>query len=426
LSLGYVGAPSSMPLRILLATIGSSGDVHPVIEVARALRERGHRVEVATNAYFREQIEANGLEFSQLGTRAEAEALMSDPRLWDPVQGFGSIVEGAMLPNIPRLYRLIEERRGPGFVVAATTLCLGARVAQEKLGVPSATIHLQPTVFRSRVDNGRLGPFDMGPRMPRLVKDALFWFMDTLFSERLIGPELNAFRATLGLKPVRGIFSSYVNSPQLVLGLFPAWFAAIQPDWPANTHLTGFVLHDAWGKPETHAEAEAFLGAGPAPVLVTPGSAAMDRTEFFSGTVAACEAAGVRAMLVTNHPAQLPGRLPDGIRAFSYLPFSRVLPRCAAIAYHGGIGTLAQAVKAAVPHLVVPNAHDQPDNAQRIERLGLGINLGQRRFGVAAAKRAIAELCRSPEIRRRCDDFAQRIDTGASLNRACELIEALA
>jgi rhamnosyltransferase subunit B len=415
-----------MPLHILLATIGSSGDVHPVIGLGRALRSRGHRVTVATNDYFCEEIGENGLEFLPLGTRAEAEALMGDPRLWHPRKGFGSIVERAILPNISRLYRMIEGQRGPGLVVAATTLCLGARIAQEKLGVPTATIHLQPSVFRSYVDNGRLGPFDMGPGMPRPLKSALFWIMDRFYSERLIGPELNAFRATLGLDPVRGIFSRYIHSPQLVLGLFPDWFAPPQPDWPANTHLTGFVLHDAGGKPEAHAEADAFLDAGAAPLLVTPGSAAMDRTAFFRTTVTACEGAGLRAMLVTNHPAQLPERLPEGIRAFSYLPFSSVLPRCAAIIYHGGVGTLAQAVRAAVPQLVVPNAHDQPDNGQRIERLGLGLAVSPRRYTPGGASRAIGRVCRSEEIRRRCSAWAPRIDSAASAERACALIEGLA
>jgi rhamnosyltransferase subunit B len=414
-----------MPLRILLATIGSSGDVHPVIEVGRALKERGHEVTVATNDFFAEQVRTNGLEFAALGTRAEAEALMGDPRLWHPRRGFSSIVEMAMMPNMARLYRIIEERQGRGLMVAATTLCLGARIAQEKLAVPTATIHLQPSVLRSYVDNGRLGPFDMGPGMPAPVKSALFWIMDTFYAERLICPGLNAFRAALGLSPVQGIFSGYIHSPQLVLGLFPDWFAAPQPDWPANTHLTGFVLHDEGGTPQARGDADEFLDSGPPPLLVTPGSAAMDRTEFFRRTVAACGAAGMRAMLVTNHPAQLPGALPEGVRAFPYVPFSRVLPRCAAIAFHGGIGTLAQAVKAGVPQLVVPNAHDQPDNGQRIERLGLGRMLSQRGYGIRAASRAISELSHSEAIRARCRELAPRVDSRASLAQACALIEGL-
>jgi rhamnosyltransferase subunit B len=414
-----------MPLRILLPTIGSSGDVHPFIGLGRALRARGHDVTVATNDYFSEQVAQSGLGFASLGTRREAEALMGDPRLWHPRKGFGSIVELALAPNISRLYRIIEERRGPGLVVAASSLCIGARIAQETLGIPTASVHLQPTVFRSLVDSGRLGPFNMGPGMPRAVKSALFWLIDALYAERLVLPSVNGFRATLGLRPVRGVFSRYFHSPQLVLGLFPEWFAPPQPDWPPNTHLTGFILHDDWGEPAAREEARAFMAEGPPPLLVTPGSAAMDRTEFFRSTVRACEASGLRAMLVTNHPSQLPAVLPRGLRAFPYLPFSRVLPGCAAIVYHGGIGTLAQAVKAGTPQLVVPNAHDQPDNGQRIERLGLGLTVSQGGYARGAA-RSLAEIAGSDPIRRRCGEFSARIDSAASLERACSLIERLA
>jgi rhamnosyltransferase subunit B len=414
-----------MPLRILLPTIGSSGDVNPVIGIGRALKARGHAVTIATNELFAGDVRECGLEFAELGTRAEAERLMSDPRLWHLRKGFGSIVEGAILPNIRRLYEIIAERRGASTVVAASSLCLGARVAQERLGIPTATIHMQPMTFRSLIDFGRLGPFDLGPGMPRIFKRTIFWCIDTLYVDRLIGPELNAFRASLGLPPVTGIFREYAHSPRLVLGLFPDWFAAPQPDWPRNSHLTGFILHDDGGHAEAHAEADEFLRAGPAPILVTPGSAAMDRSRFFLETVKACGRAGVRAMLVTNHPGQLPDNLPPGIRAFSYLPFSSILPRCSALVYHGGIGTLAQAVKAGVPHLVVPNAHDQPDNGQRIVRLGLGLCIDPRKYNEESAARAIGELRGSQRIRDRCREFAPRIDGRASLERACALIEGL-
>ncbi|HEY1764463.1 MAG TPA: glycosyltransferase [Opitutaceae bacterium] len=415
-----------MPLRILLPAIGSSGDVNPVIGLGRALKARGHSVTVITNQLFCGQIRQAGLEFAQLGTREQAEAMMRDPRLWTLRGGFQCIVEGALLPYLGPLYEMIRERSDASTVVAATTLCLGARVAQEKLGIRTATLNMQPTVFRSVVDGGWFGPIHLGPRTPRFAKQAFYWFIDRAYVGRLVEPTFNAFRKTLGLPPVRDIFKTYFHSPQLVLGLFPNWFAPVQPDWPPNTHLTGFILHDDGGEAGTDAEAEAFLAEGPPPLLVTPGSAAMDRHRFFAETIRACAGIGARAMLVTNHPAQLPGRLPAGIRAFAYLPFSRIFPRCAAVAYHGGVGTLAQTVRAGVPHLIIPNAHDQPDNARRIERLGLGVRVDPLRYKGIRAARALESALHSDPIRRRCAEFAPQVDGNASLDRACTLIEGLA
>jgi rhamnosyltransferase subunit B len=425
LSLGNVCAPSSAPLKVLLPTIGSSGDVHPVLGLALALKARGHAVTVATNEVFAEQVRSNGLEFIALGTADEAERMARDPDLWHPTRGLPCIIRGAIVPNIRRLHAIIAGHRGPSSVVAASTLCLGARVAEESLGVPTATLHLQPSVMRSMVDSGRLGSVDMGPGMPRALKRALFWVADKALLDRLICPELNAFRAELGLAPASRVFGDYLHSPRLVLGLFPAWYAPPQPDWPANTHLTGFVLHDEASRP-LPAGAEEFLGDGPAPVLVTPGSAATDRGAFFRASVAACACLGARAMLVTNHPEQLPRDLPMGIQAFAYVPFSRVLPRCCAIVYHGGIGTLAQAVRSAVPQLVVPNTFDQPDNGRRVERLGVGAMVGARAYGRGGrAARALGGVLGSASVRARCRELAPRVDSAGAVARACELIEGL-
>ena len=58
----------------------------------------------------------------------------------------------------------------------------------------------------------------------------------------LAGP-VNGFRATLGLPPVKRVFGAWRHSPDLVLGLFPAWFGSAR-DWPPHFHQTGFVRYD--------------------------------------------------------------------------------------------------------------------------------------------------------------------------------------
>ncbi len=412
-------------MRVLLPTLGSAGDVHPVIELGMALQKRGHRATVVTNEFFGDQIRASGLEFIAMGTLREGEEIIADPRLWHPTKSFECIAERVILPNIGRLYEIIREHRAADTVVAASGICLGARVAQEKLGVHLATVHLQPALFRSRVDAGHQGRIPMGPGMPRALKRALFWLIDTFWVDKMLAPGVNTFRAALGLAPVRGIFKQYLHSPELVIGLFPEWFAPQQPDWPRNTHLTGFVLHDASAHYKVPAEVEEFLAAGPPPAVFTPGSAAATLAKFFRESVEACRNAGIRAMLVTNYPEQLPRDLPPGVRAFPYLPFSQILPRCSALVYHGGIGTMAQAIHAGIPHLVVPNGHDQPDNGARVERLGLGFSVYPEKYKARSVARMLAELQASSKIRQRCHELAVKIDSQTALERACTLIEQL-
>lgn len=412
-------------LHVLLPTIGSAGDVLPMLELGLALKRRGHRATIVTNELFTDIVREAGLGFIAMGTAAEAEAAIADPRLWHPVKSFECVAERGLIPYLPRLYEIIAGQASRDLVVAAPGTCLGARVAQEKLGVPLATVHLQPAMLRSLLDAGRQGRLNMGPGMPRLVKRSLFWLIDNYFVNRLLLPELNAFRGSLGLTPVNDVFARYLHSTELVIGLFPEWFAPPQRDWPPQTHLTGFLFHDAAGEPETAEAAEEFLAAGPPPVLFTPGSATTGQERFFQESVEACRIAGLRAMLVTNFPKQLPANLPEFAKGFAWLPFGRILPRCAALVYHGGIGTMAQAIHAGIPHLVVPNAHDQPDNALRIERLGLGRTLYPERYRAARVARMLKEITGSGKMRQNCAEYAKRIDSDDSLRRTCELIEEL-
>jgi rhamnosyltransferase subunit B len=412
-------------LDILLPTIGSAGDVHPVIELASALKKRGHRATIITNQFFAQQVRDADLDFAALGTIQEAEAIIADPRLWHPTRSFDCIAERAILPNIVPLYHIIRERRAANTVVAASGLSFGARIAQEKLGVPLASVHLQPAMIRSLVDGGCQGRLPMDASVPRFVKRALFWAVDRLRVDRVLAPPINAFRSSLGLPPVAHILGDYVHSPQLTIGLFADWFAPIQPDWPPNTHVVGFVLHDDSERQTVDPDVEQFLAAGPPPLLFTPGSAAATLTHFFRESAEACRIGGHRAMLVTNFPEQLPADLPPGVRAFSYVPFSQILPRCSGLVYPGGIGTMAQAIKAGIPHLVVPHGHDQPDNAFRVQRLGLGVRLYPEKYKAARVASALRELLESSPVRARCAACRGRIDSAAALQRTCDLIEEL-
>ena len=184
-------------------------------------------------------------------------------------------------------------------------------------------------------------------------------------------------------------------------------------------------MHEAGEQATVSAEVEEFLAGGPAPVLFTPGTGAAQQTKFFRESVEACRLAGLRGMLVTSHSQQIPRDLPPGVRAFSYVPFGKVLRRCSALVYHGGVGTLAQGIKAGIPHLVVPNSHDQPDNARRVEQLGLGCRVYPERYKAARVAQILGPLTNDAALRQRCQEYSARVDSHAALAKACELLEGL-
>jgi rhamnosyltransferase subunit B len=185
-------------------------------------------------------------------------------------------------------------------------------------------------------------------------------------------------------------------------------------------------LWDADGEAAPLADAEEFLSAGTAPIIFTPGSAGSTMQRFFRESVKAARQLDLRAMLVTNYPEQVPKNLPPHIKVFGYLPFSQVLPRAALLVYHGGVGTLAQGIRAGIPHLVVPHGYDQFDSGWRIEQLGLGASIPETRYRARRVVQAVSSILSDGTAAQRRRDYASRIDSADAVTRACRLIEGLA
>jgi len=410
----------------ILIPIGSAGDVHPLVGLGASLRRRGHRVTLVTNPKFEPLATRLDLEFAPLGTVEQFEQVSQDPDLWHPRKGFQLVARWGMLETIKPIYEFLQQHYQPGeTVVAAQVTALGARIAHDRLGIPLATIHLQPAVLLSVHESPVLPPLWLGPRVPKFLKRFQYWLGDRLVGDRILAPATNAFRAGLGLPPVQRVISRWWHSPQRVVCLFPQWYAPPQPDWPAGTVQTGFPM---WDEHATQPESEEFreyLAGGPPPVVFTPGSAMKHGHFFFAAAAEACRQRSVRGLFLTRYADQLPAPLPAEIRHFDFVPFSRVLPQAAALVHHGGIGSVAQALAAGIPQLVMPMAHDQPDNAARVERLGVGRSLAVSKFRGPAVAQALAAIQDDPAITRRCRDLAGRIDRHQPLEDAATHVEAL-
>jgi len=147
--------------------------------------------------------------------------------------------------------------------------------------------------------------------------------------------------------------------------------------------------------------------------------------QFFQVSAEVCRITGRRALFLTQYSGQLPTPLPNGSRHYDYVPFSAVLPHAAVLVHHGGIGTTAQAIAAGIPQLVVPSTHDQPDNAMRIRRLGLGDFLLPKAYTPANVEERLRRLM-SPDIRKNCQRRAKDLAGSQSLPKASLLIEELA
>ena len=413
-------------MRILMIPVGSAGDVHPHVGIGLALKRRGHDVSVLTSAYFEPLLARIGLPLIPIGTVADYHRTLEHPDLWRLHRALGVIGE-AIRPHVTEIARVLRAQAAsdPPLLVAHP-LAFGARAAQEALGLRLVTLHLQATGFVSRHDTAVPHVWLRSvSRWPLPIKRLLVAAGDRV-SDHALTPVVNDLCTEFGLPPPRNIVREWWHSPRRVIGLFPEWYAAVQPDWPPQTRLTGFPLYDEGDATPLTPELDRWLDAGEPPLVFAPGTANRQAARFFRAGADACRHLGRRGLFLSRFAEQIPEPLPPGVRHAEYAPFGSLLPRAAALLHHGGIGTAAQALRAGCPQLVMPMAFDQPDNAVRLARLGVGRYLRPSRFTGMAVARELAALVGSEDVARACRAVASRFEGIDPVTETCDLIEAAA
>jgi len=411
-------------MRILIYAMGSAGDVHPFVGVGRVLQSRGHEVFIITSAYFEDVVLRAGLGFRPLGSVADFEKIQSDPHLWHPRKAFASVIRNAVDTSYEMILEIAKELHLPGnTVIVASSLAWATLSVRDLLGIPVATVHLAPSLFISSYRQPVLHGAPVPQWAPGIFK-GFQWFLAGKVVDLHVLPGLNRFRKSHGLPPTSGMLTGW-HSPDRVIALFPDWFGPPQPDWPKQTRLTGFPLFDESAIRELPPELETFLNEGDPPVVLTPGSA-MDRGNiFFAEAVKALRLLGKRGILLSRFTDTIPADLPPEIRHFPYIPFSQVLPRAAALVYHGGVGTCAQTLQAGIPHLVQPMAHDQLDTLSRVRDLGVGDGIHPHQFKAKRIASVLDRILGDPAIKQRALEVSRRFEPARWMQATCELVEEL-
>lgn len=154
------------------------------------------------------------------------------------------------------------------------------------------------------------------------------------------------------------------------------------PDWPQPLLTADFQMFDAAPPDSLSSESLEFLAAGDKPLVFTPGTGNVHASAFFACALVAVTSLGERAIFLTNK-MQIPADLPPTVLWQPYVPLSGLLPRTKALVHHGGVGTIAEALRAGVPQLVnVFPALDQFDNGSRVAELGVGLFVPMRRNAI--------------------------------------------
>lgn len=414
-----------MPQRILLTTTGSLGDLHPFMAIGLGLRDRGHDVTIATGNVYQSKVEGAGLKFAPMGPHLRLGDSAMIQRVMAPKTGPEYLVRKIMVPSVPAAYEEVMAAARQADIIVTHPIAYAAQLVAEKTGLPWVSTVVAPFLFFSRFDPPALAPAPYFARLRALgpAINGLLLGLGRASTRHWTAP-IARFRRTLGLPDGGNPLFAGQHSPQRVLALFSSLMGAPQPDWPAQTIVTGFPFYEqARHEKVLDPHLERFLANGPAPVVFTLGSSAVNVAgDFYQESLKVIRSLGCRAVLLVGDN-RIAGPLPSGAAVFPYAPFAQLFPRAAAIVHQGGIGTSAQALAAGRPMLVVPHAFDQPDNAARLQRLGVARVLSQHRYSSGRATQQLGELLSGASYAAKAAAVARQIAGDDGVASACAAIE---
>jgi UDP:flavonoid glycosyltransferase YjiC (YdhE family) len=352
-------------LRVVLATVGSRGDVQPMLALAQTLLARGHHPVIAAPPNFEGWVKSLGFEFAPVGVDIQVYlAEHSDGLTGNPLK---------MLKTASRYFN----EQLPLQARQLCAVCEGAQaVAYGGLAfaAPSVADYLRLPVLGVLYTTCMLPSSQHPPisipwhGLPPWMND-LLWRANRLLSESLALDTMNTVQSSFGLPPIKYLRAHLFEEHPLVIAsdevLFPP-----DPLWQGRYPHSNFIFFD--DPTQLDAELDAWLNDGEPPVFVGFGSmsgAGTNRVEDL--IVEAVCATGRRCIVGAGWAGLGAGSLPPGWRVVRDAPHALLFPRTAVVVHHGGSGTMAQALRAGVSQVLLPLILDQFHHAHRLHLAGI-------------------------------------------------------
>ncbi|MGH9588778.1 MAG: glycosyltransferase, partial [Terracidiphilus sp.] len=303
-------------------------------------------------------------------------------------------------------------------------------IVAEVTGIPWASYVLAPFSFFSAYDPPVLPPYPMLAKLDSALPGMGHAIRRVArFVTREWPRPVYALRRELGLPPGPNPIFDAKHSPWLVLALFSRVLGQEQKDWPPHALITGFCYYDSnAGNSSLPHELEVFLNAGEPPVVFTLGSAAvLAAGNFYEQSAQAAIRMRKRAVLLIgdderNRPA---AALPGSICVTRYAPFTSLFPRAAMVVHQGGVGTVAQCLRAGRPMVIMPYSHDQPDNARRMKRLGVARVIPRGEYTPQRVAGVVSAMLADPTYAEPARRAAEQTNSEHGVNSACDALEKL-
>lgn len=412
-------------MKVCFFTLGTRGDVQPYVALGRELIKEGHQATICAGESFRQLVESNGIDF--VPTTSDLIAIAASPEgkaiLEHPIRNFKLALRCTSEVINPAYRKTLEEfytAAAAADVIIYHPKALGAVDIALKRGIPCVSMPPVPITF----------PVSEFANLAVTTKNLGKWLNKATYRVNKIAERsqinlINDFRTKVLRLPKRkaGIYTFADGRKEIptVYPLSKALFPEVK-SWDGHVFMPGFFFLDHEDKTLSK-DIEQFLSAGKPPVAVTFSSMPLAQpARFLEKLRVALRTTGNRAIFLTGNSG-LECKGDDLIFTVKSAPHSLLFPRVKGVIHHGGVGTMAAALRAGKPQMMIPFSGDQPFWAKRLYRLGYSLKpMREKEVNSAELVRTFTEM-ENFEVLRRADEIAAII---SSENAAADTVKYLA
>ena len=415
--------------RIVVTTLGSLGDLHPMFPIADMLQQRGHAVLFVVPSKLQARVANQGFQ-------SRTVHMMPDPPAEARASGVSAAaakarIEKRYTPFLKGAIEVLDEACSGADAILSTPHQIATAVVGTQRRIPWVTLTVFPGLIPSAYSVPEPHWLPALPTPPGRLVNRLSWSIYGFGIRYLSQDAIAAAVGSLGI-PANKLFAPGGVSPHLCLVMSSPAYSPRQPDWAPQIKVTGFTQWDepqGWSEPP---ELTQFLNAGPAPVVVTTSTAEeRDTIGYARVAMRAIEATGRRGIILTGATTdRILGTAPhlildSGVAAWPYIPLSRLLPRASMVVHHSGIGTAITTIRHGLPAVAIPASFDQWYNAGRVRDLGVGRIIKFNDLTVERLAKEIDHVATDNRYRVRARELAKEMVGEDGVGRACDEIEAL-
>ncbi|MDQ1129489.1 glycosyltransferase [Microbacterium sp. SORGH_AS_0888] len=403
----------------LLASSPIHGHVGPVLQVAAALRERGHAVTMLTGTRFREQVESRDVRFAPLTGRADFDDRDPDSAIPDREKHSGIRraqyeIRTLFIETVPdqfRALRALVDGLAPDAVLVDNAF--GGAIALTRSARPRPAVAALGVMPLSQVDTG-IAPHGMGLPFARGPLDRLRYRGMSFVAGAILFRELQrAAEARYGETgftldfPVMEIPREY----DVYFQCGPRGLDYPRRHLSPNVRYIGVIPQDA-SAGERPAWWDDLEGSRPI-VHVTQGT--IDNLDFGRLVRPTLAALADEPVLVVasagGRPVSEIGPLPANARAASYLRYDELLPLTSVFVTNAGFGGVQAALAHGVPQVLAGVTEDKPEVTTRVAWAGAGVDLRTGTPSPDAVRAAVRRVLAEPSFRAAAERLRAEIDT---------------